>query len=48
MHQLVNQLLVLRLRQNVDIREMLPDLEARVERQQLTPYAAARQIMEKL
>ena len=47
MHQLVNELLLLRLRQNAEIRKLLPDLEARVERLQLTPYAAARQIMEK-
>ena len=45
MHQLVNELLLLRLRQNPDIRQLLPDLESRVEKLQLTPYAAARQIM---
>jgi len=47
MHQLVNELLRLRLRQNAEIRKLLPDLEARVEQLQLTPYAAARQIMDK-
>jgi LAO/AO transport system kinase len=46
MHQLVNELLLLRLRQNAEIRKLLPGLEARVEQLQLTPYAAARQIME--
>ena len=47
MHQLVNELLQLRLRQNKEIREMLPDLEERVEQLKLTPYAAARQIMDR-
>ncbi len=47
MHQLVNELLRLRLRQNEEISKLLPQLEAQVKQFQITPYAAARQIMEK-
>ena len=45
MHQLVNELLMLRLKQNPAVRGMLPQLEADVAAQRMTPYAAARQIM---
>jgi LAO/AO transport system kinase len=47
MHQLVNELLSLRLRQNSEISRLMPQLEAQVEQLQITPYAAARQIMER-
>ena len=46
MHQLVNELLLLRLRQNADVKALLPELEQRVEQSQITPYAAAREIMD--
>jgi LAO/AO transport system kinase len=45
MHQLVNELLMLRLKQNPSVKAMLPQLEADVAAQRMTPYAAARQIM---
>jgi LAO/AO transport system kinase len=45
MHQLVNEMLHLKLEQNAAIKALLPDLELRVEDHTMTPYAAARQIM---
>jgi LAO/AO transport system kinase len=45
MHQLVNEMLHLKLEQNAAIKALLPDLELRVEGHTMTPYAAARQIM---
>ncbi len=48
MHQLVNEMLLLKLSQNPGVRDMLPDLERDVESQQITAYAAARQIIEQL
>ncbi len=48
MHQLVNEMLLLKLSQNPAVRDMLPDLERDVESQQITAYAAARQIIEQL
>ena len=47
MHQLVNEMLLLRLAQNPEIKAMLPDLERQVENHETTAYAAARQIMDK-
>lgn len=48
MHQLVNEMLLLKLDQNPEIKKLLPALEASVEAQIVTPYSAARQILEKL
>jgi len=48
MHQLVNEMLHLRLEQNADIKAILPSLEQGVEDQTITPYSAARQILGKL
>ncbi len=48
MHQLVKEMLLLRLQQNPDVRSLLPELERQVEERHLTAYTAARRIMEKL
>ncbi|MDG1942767.1 MAG: methylmalonyl Co-A mutase-associated GTPase MeaB [Halioglobus sp.] len=48
MHQLINELLLLKLSRNADIKELLPTLEHSVEHQEMTPYAAARKIMEQV
>lgn len=48
MHQLVNEMLLLTLTRNPDVKSLLPELEQAVERQVITPYAAARRIMEAL
>jgi hypothetical protein len=48
MHQLANELLLLKLSRNADIKELLPALEHAVENQEMTPYAAARKIMEQV
>jgi LAO/AO transport system kinase len=48
MHQLVQQMLMLRLKQNPAVKAMLPELERAVAEQEMTAYAAARQIMEQL
>ncbi len=48
MHQLVNQMLLLKLDQNAEVKAMLPQLELDVENQRLTPYSAARAIIDKL
>ena len=48
MHQLVNQMLLLKLEQNREIAAMLPQLESDVAKQRSTPYNAARKIIEKL
>ena len=48
MHQLVNEMLLLKLSQNHDVRAMLPALEQEVENQDTTAYAAARRIMDQL
>tara|TARA_R110000823_G_scaffold305166_3_gene427149 strand:- start:82544 stop:83503 length:960 start_codon:yes stop_codon:yes gene_type:complete len=46
MHQLVNEMLLLKLSQNSAIKNLLPELERAVENQETTAYAAARRIME--
>jgi LAO/AO transport system kinase len=46
MHQLVNEMLLLRLKQNPAVKEMLPRLEQQVQNHEITAYAAARQIMD--
>lgn len=48
MHQLVNEMLLLTLSQNPSVKSLLPELELAVEKQDITPYAAARRIMEQL
>ena len=48
MHQLVNEMLLLKLSQNSEVRRKLPILELRVENREITAYAAARQIIEEL
>ncbi len=45
MHQLVNELLLLRLSQNPAVKALVPELELGVERSEITAYAAARRIM---
>jgi GTPase len=48
MHQLVNEMLLLRLAQNPAVKAMLPELEQQVENAETTAYAAARRIMDQL
>jgi GTPase len=48
MHQLVNEMLLLKLSQNADVKRMLPSLEQDVESQKITAFTAARQIIGKL
>ncbi len=48
MHHLVNEMLLLKLSSNVEVKRMLPELEAAVESHSTTPYAAARRIMDTL
>jgi GTPase len=48
MHQLVNEMLLLRLAQNPSVKAMLPQLEQEVENAETTAYAAARRIMDQL
>jgi len=48
MHQLVKQMLLLKLDQNPEVASLLPRLEADVQSQRVTPYSAARQIIDKL
>ena len=48
MHQLVQEMLLLRLTRNPAVREMLPALEQQVEDHEITAYAAARRIMSQL
>ncbi|MDX1733437.1 MAG: methylmalonyl Co-A mutase-associated GTPase MeaB [Halioglobus sp.] len=48
MHQLVNEMLLLRLSQNPQVKSLIPALEVAVEKQEITAFAAARQIMEQL
>jgi len=46
MHQLVKEMLLLRLTQNPAVKELLPSLERQVEERKTTAYAAARRIMD--
>ncbi len=48
MHQLVNEMLLLKLNQNPKVKELLPALQQGVQGQKITAYAAARQIIEQL
>jgi GTPase len=47
MHQLVNEMLLLKLNQNPEIKALLPELERGVEAHTITPYTAARKIISK-
>lgn len=48
MHQLVNEMLMLKLSQNSEVKQMLPALEQGVEEQKITAFAAARRIIDEL
>jgi LAO/AO transport system kinase len=48
MHQLVDEMLRLKLSRNAAIKAMLPELEQAVRNLQTTPYVAARRIIEAL
>ena len=48
MHQLVKEMLLMKLTQNPDIKALIPELEQAVQSQTLTAYAAARQIIDKI
>jgi LAO/AO transport system kinase len=48
MHQLVNEMLRMKLEQNPEVKALLPSLERDVEEHTVTPYSAARQILSKL
>ena len=48
MQQLIRDMLLARLRDSAAVRRELPDLEAAVEAQRTTPYAAARRVLELL
>ncbi|MCB1703480.1 MAG: methylmalonyl Co-A mutase-associated GTPase MeaB [Halioglobus sp.] len=48
MRQLLNEMLLLKLSQNATVKSLLPDLERAVERQEITAFAAVKQIMEHL
>jgi LAO/AO transport system kinase len=48
MHQLVNEMLLLKLSGNSQVKAMLPQLEQEVESQDITAYAAAKRIMDEL
>jgi GTPase len=48
MHQLVNEMLLLKLSGNPEIKSLLPELEQAVENRSVTAYAAARKIIDKL
>jgi LAO/AO transport system kinase len=48
MHQLVNEMLMLKLQQNPAVKQLLPELERQVEGQEITAYAAASTIIDQL
>ena len=48
MHQLVNEMLMLRLEQNPGVKNLLPSLERQVANHNTTAYAAAKQIIDEL
>lgn len=48
MHNLLQEMLMLRLRQNPEVRRALPDLERKVVAAETTPYLAARALLELL
>ena len=48
MHQLLHEMLLLKLSQNAKVKALLPALEQAVQRQEITAFAAVRQIMDQL
>jgi LAO/AO transport system kinase len=48
MHELLKEMLLLKLAQNKKVKSLLPALELAVERQEITAFAAVRQIMDQL
>ena len=48
MHQLLSEMLLLKLSQNSKVQALLPALEQAVQRQEITAFAAVRQIMDQL
>ena len=48
MHELVKEMLMLKLTQNPEVKALIPTLEQKVADNDTTAYAAARQIMERL
>jgi LAO/AO transport system kinase len=48
MHELLKEMLLLKLAQNARVKSLLPALELAVERQEITAFAAVRQIMDQL
>jgi LAO/AO transport system kinase len=48
MRQLLQEMLLMKLTQNANVQRLLPELERAVERQEITPFAAVRQIMDQL
>jgi LAO/AO transport system kinase len=48
MHQLLKEMLLMKLSQNARIKSMLPQLEEAVRKQEITAFAAVRQIMDQL
>jgi len=48
MHQLINEMLLLKLAQNPEVKKLMPVLEGQVESRQTTAYAAARRIIDQL
>ena len=48
MRQLLNEMLLLKLSQNATVKSLLPSLEQAVERQEITAFAAVKQIMDHL
>lgn len=48
MHQLVNEMLLLKLSGNAQVKSMIPKLEQQVEENSMTPYTAAKQILDQV
>lgn len=48
MHQLLNEMLLMKLSRNVKVKALLPALEQAVQRQEITAFAAVRQLMEQV
>ena len=48
MRQLLHEMLLMKLTQNAEVKALLPTLEQAVKRQEITPFAAVRQIMDQL
>jgi LAO/AO transport system kinase len=48
MHKLIHEMLLLRLRQNPEVRRNMPELERKVIAGKMTPYNAARMLIDML